>query len=353
MKNFRNFIKNFNYSSKISHFIIFILTFCLFSCKKSSEQLQHSETTTNQSIIEKINETPNSKEKTNIINENKSEEIQAENYAKDLLDAIEFNLQLQEKFKNLKIESEEDFLSDEEIELLSPGNISQYINALFQNDELYQEAISHILKSSIMNSANINDIKRIYNMIGYEVYDTAKNHENIKILHDYAKNIGDADLLNILYKGVLDSIARNENPYSARVLCLQLSELYQNDPEKKQEIELNFYKKNEIDTPYEKIEKNFDNFLKNANQNYESYNEALKFLSQQKTIEQTSKIINYDYGGTRYFRGYIYQLDEKYLYDLKNRNQKSENILKKIEYLEKYHTLYSNIYQQIKETYQK
>jgi len=340
MKNSRNFIKKFNYPSKIYCFIIFLFLFVISACKNSSESSQSLENNiTNLNIIEKIS----------ISHENKPEQIQDKNLSENLLDAIELKLKLQEKFKNLKIESEEDFLSDEEIALLSPHEILQYIDVLFKNDKLHQEAIYHILKSDIMNSDNTNIIKYIYSMIGYKIYDTEKNKENIKMLYDYAKNIGNTELLNILYERILNTIKYNRNIYIARALCIQLSELYQDDPEKKQEIEFHFCKKNEDDTPYEEIEKNFDNFLKNADQNYKSYNEALELFSQQKTIAQILKTIN----DSRFQHFKYFVLNEKHLEDLKNQKEKDNRTLKEIEYLEKYHSLYSNIYQQTKEIYQK
>jgi len=322
----------------ISLLLIFVLI--ISACKKSSEQSQHSENNdTNKNIIEKTSEVPN------------TEETQVESFSENLIDAIELKLQFQDKLNNLIIESEEDFLSDEEIAELSPGNISQYINALFKNDKLHQEAIYHILKSGIINSANINDIKRIYNKINFWIYDKDKNKENIIMLYNHAKNIGNTELQNILYGKVLDIIKYTENPYNSRVLCLQLSEWYQDDPEKKQEIEFNFYKKNKKETPYEKIEKNFDNFLKNANQNYGSYDEAIEFFSQQKTIDQVLKTLNDEQ--FKRIKLEKYMIDAKYLDNLKNAKEKDEYTLNRIEYLETYHALYSNIYQQIKETYQK
>ena len=334
----------------ISLLLIFVLI--ISACKKPSEQSQYSENNdTNKNIIEKINEIPNIEEKTSIINEDNPNETQNENYAKDLLDAIELKLKLQEKLQNLKIECEDEFFSAEEIALLSPDNISQYVNMLFNNSDLRQDAIYHIFKSGLINSLNANDIKNLYSSVTRNIYDTDKNRENIKMLHDYAKNIGDTNLLNILYQNSLDMLKNNINSYSSRAFFLQLSDLYQDDPEKKQEIEFNFYAKNEVETPYEKIEKNFDNFLKNANQNYDSYNKAIEFLSRQKTIEQVLNMLNYM--EFKYSRFFTFGLDEKYLENLKNIEEKNEGMLRQIEYLEKYHSLYSNIYQQIKETYQK
>jgi len=350
MKNSINFIKKFNCSSKIYYFIIFLFLFVISACKNSSEPAQSIENNiTNLNIIEKIS----------VSHENKPEQIQDENLSENLLDVIELKLNLQEKLKNSEIESAEDFLSAEEIALLSPDDISQYINILFSsnNRNLHQEAIYHIFKSGLINEVNADDIQNLYFNIDSGIYDKDKNRENIKMLYDYAKNLGDTNLLNTLYERSLNIAIYDPNFHSYRPFLLQLSEFYQDDPEKKQEIEFYFYTKNKLETPYETIEKNLENFLKNANQNYDSYNKAIEFLSNCKTMRQSFDnkryIMSVSESSKSYTKFENFTKSKEHLEFLKNQEKKDENTLIMIEGMEKYLSLYSNIYQQVKETYQK
>jgi len=333
----------------ISILMLLLFFIALCSCSKKEKENVSSPNVNIEEISMKT-DTSNvndSKIKTNVNNLESINETDEEYDALDIIEAIEARLKIQEKLNNLKIDSKEDFLSDEEIANLTETDIKLYIAALFKSNirNLTSKSLYHVFESGLYNKMTTAELDHICK---YHFCAIEGNLDNIWLMQqvfEYAKNNNNDELL---YRIIDNSAGSMISYYETNDYMLKLVEIYKDYPGQMQSIDFLFFKQNDFNISYEKKANFLDDFLNNANPKYPSYEQALKCFSYHTAIEQFIADSNTD-------EKYKEKVKKFYIYDLMSYlgsipyepvNDMQAIALKLVPY-------YTNNYQKFKDKYAK
>jgi len=326
--------------------IIFTVLLCFSACSKKQSEKETSinnDSNVTNVISEKINLTNN----LNAAKDTSSE---------DLLKAFELKVQFNENSQKMEIQSKDDLLTDEELELLSSEDLNKYFSILLELDNnVIKNIMQYVIDNKIIDKLDANNLKNLFHKNYFIIsYNSFQISGNLKILYDAVKNIEDPQLFDAFYFVAKNTLKNQHDKYVAQSLCTQLLEYFDNDSEKKQELQVMHIQINSQIIPYDELEENIQAFLKQANPQYANYEKNLEFYAHQKTENQLKNEENkYDYIKISPFEEINIELK---INDMKNniQNENSDTIdhyKKKLLEYEVYLNTYSNNLQQIKAMY--
>ena len=213
-------------------FAIFIVLLCFSACSKKQNEKEVSldiDFNTTNVISEKQNEIIDLSNNINAIKvtessvEKTSEDLsqvaeldddELDYSREDILRAIEFRVKFNENPQEFKIQSEDDLLTAEILELLSPEDLKKYISILVPlNHNVVKSLLQYVIDSKIIDKLDADSLRSLFYRYEHMPYDSEKVSENLNIFYNAVKNTGDLQLLDDFFGNAKYILKRQYNEY--------------------------------------------------------------------------------------------------------------------------------------------